>query len=110
MSDRYFKSCIGGRGSNIWHFRCDVIFEWPLKDLCKYFENDRFRIDLISELGKINIEENEKGFNNFLDACERILEIHAPRKRKYVRGNHVRFMNRAVFKVVKQELDLETSS
>ena len=46
----------------------------------KYFENDRFRTDLLSEFGKANIEEKENGSNNLLNACKSILDIHAPRK------------------------------
>ena len=38
----------------------------------KYFENEIFKIDLLSILGKVNKEENENEFNNFLDACKRM--------------------------------------
>ena len=31
----------------------------------KYFENRRFRADLLSELSKVNIEENEEGLSDF---------------------------------------------
>ena len=57
----------------------------------KYFEHDRFRTDLLSEFGKANIEEKENGLNNLLNARKRILDIHAPRKQKYTRGNHMTF-------------------
>ena len=30
---------IGGKGSKIWHFHGDVIFEWPLKMLQTSHEN-----------------------------------------------------------------------
>ena len=46
----------------------------------KYFENDRFTTDLLSEFGKANIEEKRNGLNNLLNACKRILDIHVPRK------------------------------
>ena len=46
----------------------------------KYFVNDRFKIDLLSKLDKANIEEKENGLSNLLNACERILDILAPRK------------------------------
>ena len=36
----------------------------------------------MSELSRVNKEEDENGMNNFLDACKRILEIHAPPKQK----------------------------
>ena len=64
----------------------------------KHFENDKFRTDLLSEFGKANIEENENGLNNLLNACIRILDIHAPRKQKYARGNHIPFLNKALSK------------
>ena len=66
----------------------------------KYFENDRFRTDLLSEFGKANIEEKENGLNNLLNACKRILDIHAPHKQKYARGNRMSFMNKALSKEI----------
>ena len=62
----------------------------------KYFENYRFRADLLSELSKTNNEENEEGLSDFLNKCKSILDLHAPRKQKYARGNHMPFMNRAL--------------
>ena len=38
----------------------------------KYFENCRFRADLLSELVKVDIEENEEGLSDFLNTCKRI--------------------------------------
>ena len=38
------------------------------------------------EFVRANIEENENGLNNLLNACIRILDIHVPRKQKYARG------------------------
>ena len=55
----------------------------------KYFENDRFRTDLLSELSTANVEDKENGLNNLLNGCKRILDVHAPRKQKYAGGNHV---------------------
>ena len=48
----------------------------------KYFENCRFRADLLSELSKANIEENEEGLSDFLDMCKRILDLYVPHKQK----------------------------
>ena len=62
----------------------------------EYFENDRLWIGLLSELGKVNIEENENGLNNFLDTCERTLDIHVPHMQKYARANHIPFLNNAL--------------
>ena len=66
----------------------------------KHFENDKFRTDLLSEFGTANVEEKENGLNNLLNACKRILDIHAPRKQKYARGNHMHFMNKALSKEI----------
>ena len=66
----------------------------------KHFENDKFKADLLSEFGKANIEENENRLNKLLNACKRILDIHAPRKQKYARGNHMPFMNKALSKEI----------
>ena len=66
----------------------------------RYFENDRFTTDLLSEFGKANIEEKENGLNNLLNACKRILDIHAPRKQKYARGNRMPFMNKVLSKEI----------
>ena len=56
--------------------------------------------DLLSELSKANTEENEERLSDFLSACKRILDLHAPRKQKYARGNHMSFMSRAVSKEI----------
>ena len=48
----------------------------------KYVENCRFRADLLSELSKANIEENEEGLSDFLDICKRILDLYVPCKQK----------------------------
>ena len=42
----------------------------------KYFENVRFRADLLSELSKANIEENQEGLSDSLNTCKRTLDIH----------------------------------
>ena len=54
----------------------------------------------MQEFGKANIEENENGLKNLLNACIRILDIHAPRKQKYARGNHMPVMNKAMSKEI----------
>ena len=55
---------------------------------------DRFRTDLLSEFGKADLGEKENGLNNLLNACKGILDIHAPRKQKYARVNHILLMIR----------------
>ena len=56
----------------------------------KYFEN---WTNLLSELSKANIEENEEGLNYFLNKCKEVLDLPAPHKQKYARVNHILFMN-----------------
>ena len=46
------------------------------------------------------MKENNKGLNNFLDVCKRILDIHASRKQMYARENYVPFMNKALSKEI----------
>ena len=46
----------------------------------KYFENSRFRADLLSKLSKVNIEENKEALSDFLNTSKRILDLHSPRK------------------------------
>ena len=52
-----------------------------------YFENDKFRTDLLSKFGKPNIEEKESRLNNLLNACK----ITQTEVRK---GNHMPFINK----------------
>ena len=66
----------------------------------KYFENDKFRTDLLLEFGKTNIAEKENGLNNLLNVCKRMLDIHAPRMRKYARSDQMLFMNQALSKAI----------
>ena len=66
----------------------------------KYFANDKFRTDLLSGLGKANIEEKQNGLNNLLNECKRILDIHASRKHKYARSNRMPFINKALSKEI----------
>ena len=64
------------------------------------FQNDVFREELLSELLDVSIGENEKDFSNFLDICKKNVNDHAPCKQKYVRGNHLPFMNKTLSKEI----------
>ena len=44
--------------------------------------------------------EQVNGLNKLLNACKRILDIHAPRQKKYARGNHMPFINKALYKKI----------
>ena len=39
----------------------------------KRFQNDVFRKEFLSQLLIVTIDENEKGFSNFLDICKKNL-------------------------------------
>ena len=73
----------------------------------KYFENNRFRTDLLSEFGKSDIEEKDNELSNLLNAYKRILDIHASRKQKHARGNHMPFMSKALFKEIMTRTQLK---
>ena len=49
---------------------------------------------MTSELSKVVLENSDKGLNKFLDVCKEALNIHAPLKKKYIRGNNSPFINR----------------
>ena len=52
------------------------------------------------EFDKANMERKDNRLNNLLNACKRILDIHAPRKQKYARSNHMNFMKKALSKEI----------
>ena len=58
------------------------------------FQSNSFREDLLSELLNFNIEISDEGFNEFFETCNKHLNYHVPCKQKYVRGNHLPFMNK----------------
>ena len=64
------------------------------------FQNDVFREEVLSELLDVSIGENEEDFSNFLDICKKNVNYHAPCKQKYVRGNHLTFMNKTFSKKI----------
>ena len=67
---------------------------------CRYFSNDRFREKVTSELSEVVSENSDKGFNKFLDLCKEALNMYAPLKKKYIRGNNSPFMNRILSKEI----------
>ena len=62
-----------------------------------------FREDLLSELLKVNTDENEEGFSNFPDICKKILNYHVPCEQKYTRENHLHlpFINKTFSKKIR---------
>ena len=64
----------------------------------KYFENDLFRADLLSEFSKANIEEKENGLNNLLNACKRILNMFTQAEVRKGRSSRGFFISNEVSK------------
>ena len=57
-----------------------------------------FRVSLFSELSKLNIEATD--LNKFVTVCIDTLNNHAPSKKKYIRGNHLLYMNKELSKEI----------
>ena len=55
---------------------------------------------MTSELSKVVLENSDKGFIKFLDVCKEVLNMYAPLKKKYIRGNNSPFMNRILSKEI----------
>ena len=67
--------------------------------------------NFINSLTEVLFEgENTKSFvkdpDCFYKVCPEVLNQHAPRKKKYVRGNNKRFMNNALSKALTQRINL----
>ena len=73
----------------IIHYRVTII--------CNY-DNNIFCVSLFKELSKLNIEPIN--LNEFVTVSIDTLNNHAPSKKKYIRGNHLPFMNKELFKEI----------
>ena len=62
------------------------------------YDNNMFRVSLFNELSKLNIEAID--LNKFIPVCIDTLNNHAPSKKKYIRGNHLPFMNKELLKEI----------
>ena len=74
-----------------------VISYWDFKN----FENERFITSLQSTLESQNIYYI-KNPDLFFEICQKVLNHHAPRKKRYIRGNNKPFMNKALSKAIMQ--------
>ena len=72
----------------------DSIFKLIKEINYRYFSNDRFREKVTSELSRVVLDNSDKGFNKFVDACKEAINMYPPLKKKYIRGNSSPFMNR----------------
>ena len=55
---------------------------------------------MLSKLLNFNIEISDESFTEFFETCNKHLNYHAPCKQKYVRGNHLPFINMSVSKEI----------
>ena len=62
------------------------------------YDNNIFHVSLFNVLSKLNIEVID--LNKFITVCIDTLNNHAPSKKKYIRGNHLPFMNKELSKEV----------
>ena len=66
----------------------------------KHFSNDTFRKDLIDKLSNEELVINDDGMKRFCELSINILNKHAPRKKKYGRGNQMPFFTKQLSKVI----------
>ena len=59
------------------HFRKLQLRVINYRNYYKNFQNEKFREDLLLELSKSNIRNNDDGFTGFLDTCMETLNQHA---------------------------------
>ena len=64
----------------------------------KSFYNNNFREELWQVVSKR--ENCDTNFKSFISSCNKILDQHAPQKKKYLRGNQSPFMNKNLFKAI----------
>ena len=62
------------------------------------FSNQCYREDLLKELSNENFESDT--IEKFLEICVNVLNKHAPRKKKFLRGNQSPCMNRELSKAI----------
>ena len=56
------------------------------------FSNELFCVDLIKDLSNNSISEDD--LIGFLDACRKLLDYHAPPKKKFIRAKQAPFMTK----------------
>ena len=71
------------------------------------YDNNIFRVSLFNELSKLNIEAID--LNKFITVSIGTLNNHAPSKKKYIRGNHLPFMNKELSKEIMHRTELRNN-
>ena len=74
----------------------------------KKFDNERFMNSLQYTLDEERIDYS-KNPDKFLEICHTVLNTHAPKKKKYIRGNNKPFMTKTFSKLSCKEHVLETN-
>ena len=72
----------------------------------KHFQNENFTKDLLFELSRLNIRNNDDSFTGFIETCMETVNQYAPCKQKHVRGNHLSFMNKTLSKEFMTRIEL----
>ena len=65
----------------------------------KKFDNERFMFSLHSTLSEEQFDYS-KDPDKFYEVCQNVLNDHAPRKKKYIRGNNKPFMTKAYSRAI----------
>ena len=119
MSALFSNSCVIETGWSNFHKIVTTVMKATLRKMkpetinycdCMFFCNDTFRKSLqniISQNLKSNCDEHSK---NFAISCKNVLDKLAPWKKKYVRGNHSPFMNKALSKAITVRTKLRNTS
>ena len=58
------------------------------------FCNEKIKTQLLTNLSLQNFNNSSNGINKFLEICVNTLDIFAPLKKKYLRGNNMPFMSK----------------
>ena len=66
----------------------------------KHFSNDTFRKDLIDKLSNEKFVIKDGGLKRFCELSVNVLNEHAPRKKKYARGNQMPFFTKELSKEI----------
>ena len=94
---RSFQStCVIETGLSDFHLMTLTV----MKKSYKHFSNDKFRKDLIDKLSNEELVINDDGMKRFCELSINILNKHAPRKKKYARGNQMPFFTKELSKEI----------
>ena len=66
----------------------------------KYFCKNSFKQSLQKAISQNLGDGCDESYESFASSCNKILDNHAPLKRKYARGNHSPFMSKSLSKII----------